>query len=154
MTGAVMFGDPIISSTELKNNLGKWFEQASKTPVSITNTNGRSFVLLSRENARKAFLSSHYCSLILRFVAESEKKNGTEACLSVFPWANKLSDQDRAEFIHELLTSFVPAAKTDTWTDIEELINSWEATSEALSNELFMEEVNSEPNSRSYTQVE
>jgi PHD/YefM family antitoxin component YafN of YafNO toxin-antitoxin module len=151
----VMFDDSIISSTELKKNQKKWFDKASKTPVSITNRNGKQFVLLNREQARELLLAKEYAEIIFKFVSDLKRESGTEQFSSaVFPWAKNLSRDDRLAFCDELILAFAELININRWLALKDTIESWKATAEALTNPKFMEVVNSKPNERKFTKIE
>ncbi|MBI4304060.1 MAG: hypothetical protein HY665_06975, partial [Chloroflexi bacterium] len=150
-----LFGDEIISSTELKNNQKKWFDRALKAPISITNTGGRQFVLINREQVRNFVLARDYLELILKYC--KEMSHGLEIGKFVseaFPWAKHLEEHDRLVFANELISALNEVVHTNNWSELEEIIGSWQATAEALTNSKFMEVVNSERGKREYQEVE
>jgi hypothetical protein len=69
-------------------------------------------------------------------------------------WITKLSSEDRKAFRSELIFVLITALRTNRWSDLYETLRSWKATAEALCNKQFMDVVNSEPEQRSYTEVE
>jgi len=150
-----LFGDAIISSTELKNNQRRWFEKACRVPVSITNSRGGQFVLINREQVHNLFLAKEYAEKILKYCHELRDENETGKFDSdVFPWARNLSKDDRLAYRDELVASFAKLISTNDWYDMDEVISSWEATAEALTSSEFMEIVNSDTSQRKYVEVE
>ena len=72
----------------------------------------------------------------------------------IFPWAKHLSKEERIEYRDELITAFTELIHTNNWSILDEIISSWEATAEALTNSKFMEVVNSEPSQREYVEID
>jgi hypothetical protein len=73
---------------------------------------------------------------------------------NIFPWTVKLTPEDRNTFRGELVSVFAAAIQTNNWSELDDVIVSWEATAEALTNKQFMEIVHSEAGQREYTEVE
>ncbi len=150
-----LFDDEIISSTDLKNNQKRWFDKALKSPVSITNRGRRLFVLINREQARNLVLARDYAEKIFKFCQDLKEEAETGCFTSdVFPWGKHLSKEDRLAYRDELIAAFAEMIHTNNWSGLDEIISSWEATAEALTNSKFMEVVNSRPVQRKYTRVE
>jgi hypothetical protein len=150
-----LFSDAIISSTELKNNQRRWFERACRAPISITNRGGRNFVLINRDQVHNLFLAREYAEKILKYCHELKDATDTgEFASDVFPWAKNLSYDERLEYRDELVSTFTEVIHTNDWSVMDEVISSWEATAEALTNKEFMEVVNSDPVKRKYVEVE
>ena len=152
---SILFGDKIISATDLKNNQKRWFDIAHKTPVSITNRRGRNYVLINREQVHNMFLMKEYAEKIVKYCYELKKEEEQGNFISdVFPWAKYLSKEERMEYHDELINAFTELMNTNNWSNLDEIITSWEATAEALTNSKFMEVVSSEHPQRAYREVE
>ena len=150
-----LFGDTIISSTELKNNQKKWFDKALETPISITNRAGRHFVLINREQVRNLMLIRSYSEKIVKYSQEVKAQKDTDNFVSdVFPWAKNLNRDERAEFRDELISAFIELMHINNWKHLDEIIGSWEATAEAVTNSRFMEVVNTDSSHRKFAKVE
>lgn len=148
-----LFDDEIISSTDLKNNQKRWFDRALKSPVSITNRGGRLLVLINREQARNLVLARDYAEKIFKYCQDLKEETGSFAG-DVFPWAKHLSKEDRLAYRDEMVSAFAETIQTNKWSVLDEIISSWEATAEALTNPKFMEVANSNSAQRKYTRVE
>ncbi len=150
-----LFADNIIPATELKNNQRVWFERAYKTPISITSTKGRNFVLINREQMHNLFLAKEYGENILRYCNELKKETETSEFNSqVFPWAKYLSADERMKFADEVVSAYAQIVHTNSWDILEEVISSWKATAEALTNLEFMKVVNTKKSDRGYIEVD
>ena len=152
---SIIFDDSIISSTELKKNQKRWFDKALKSPVSITNRSGKQLVLLNREQAHYLILARDYAEKIIKYSNDIKKEIKAEGFNSdVFPWAKNLSKDDKIAFRDELIFTFAELLNTNEWSALDEIIESWKATGEALTNSKFMEVVNSKPGDRKFTKIE
>lgn len=155
MTINTLFGDEIITSTDLKTDQKRWFNKAFKTPVSITNRGGKKFVLINREQVRGLFLTKEYAEKIVRYCHELREQNEkVDFSSDVFPWARNLSKEERLEYRDELMSAFSILIHNNNWEDLDEIISSWKATAEALANPEFMKVVKSGPAKRKYVEVE
>ena len=154
MTINTIFGDEIITSTDLKTNQKRWFNRALKTPVSITNRS-KKFVLINREQVRGLFFVKDYAEKIVRYCHELREQNeNTDFTSDVFPWVRSLSKEERMEYRDEIMSAFSTLIHGNKWEDLDEIISSWKATAEALTNSEFMEVVETNPAKRKYVEIE
>lgn len=154
-SASAIFEDVIISATDLKTNQKKWFDQAARSPVSITNRGSRQFVLMNREHLSRAFLSKSYAENILQFCQEmSGAKAGGRFESAVYPWASRLSPEDRQEFQAELINTFSRLVHGGDWAEMDEVIASWVATAQALANRQFMDVVKESPRKRKFVEID
>jgi hypothetical protein len=150
---ATLFGDVIISQTDLKTNQKTWFDKAYKSPVSITGPKGRAFVLLNREQAQNTFSANNYAVKILEYLNEIQRLHDNKS-VGVFPWAVYLNDNERKEMLNDLVEAFNGCVHTNDWTAIEESIESWKATAEALTNARFVKIAGTAEDTKEYTSVD
>jgi hypothetical protein len=74
--------------------------------------------------------------------------------MGTFPWASHLSDKERKEFLNEQVTAFNECLHSNDWTLLEETIDSWKATAEALTNSRFAKIIVAGEDSKEYTTVD
>jgi hypothetical protein len=152
---ATLFSDEIISSTDLKNNQKKWFERALKSPVSITSCKGKSFVLMNREQIQDTYAAKEYAEKIILFLIEVKSNKSAPGFASVvFPWAKYLNTAERSEFLDDLMSTFKIVIATGDWPRIGDVVESWEATAEALTNSKFMDNVALSEDKKEYTVID
>jgi hypothetical protein len=150
-----LFGDAIISQTDLKTNQKRWFDRALKSPVSITGPKGRSFVLINREQVQSTYSINNYAVKILQYIKEIQQiKDESVSTIDAFPWAIHLNDSERKELLSELVLAFNEALHSDNWKFLEETIDSWKATAEALMNSKFIKIISSPEESKEYTTID
>jgi hypothetical protein len=151
----ILFDDVIITSTDLKNNQKKWLDAALKSPVSVTNRGGKQYVLINRDQIHDLIQGKDYAEKIIKYCRELTSQMESASFISeVFPWAGNLTPEDRNAFKDEMVSTFTTAMQSNNWPELDEVIISWEATAEALSNRQFMQIVNSEARQREFTKVE
>jgi len=119
------FSDFIVSATDLRKNQKRWFEAASRRPITI-NYGQQRLALINREEIHNLYVEKHYAELILRVCEEFAKEQKS----NTFPWVEYLDDEDRKEFHRELLTCAIKSIITSDWTQLEYLIEDWKATAE------------------------
>ncbi len=143
--------DEVINSKELRDHQKQWLEKASVNPVSIRSGSKR-LVLLNREYARDLHLQNHYAQMVIQFCREQQSGQGGQS--SVFPWIVHLSKEALGEFRRELLTTFDDAIRGGSMPAFEEMLNSWSATAEALTNPEVVELLSADLDSEEFTTVE
>lgn len=150
-----LFGDAIISQTDLKTNQKRWFDRALKSPVSIAGRKGKSFVLINREQVQSTYSINNYAVKILEYIKEIQQiKDENQSTINAFPWAIHLNESERKELLSELVIAFNEALHSDNWKSLEETINSWKATAEALTNAKFVNIANAKAGTKEYTEIE
>lgn len=152
--GAMMvttfLSDEVINSKELRDNQKYWFEKAYVNPVSVRSGN-KKLVLLNREHARDIYTLNHYAKMIIQFC--QEQGSGTTKESDVFPWIRHLSERAILEFHKELLSTFDDVIHSKDWDSLEEMIDAWIATSEAMTNPEMVELINADLNKEEFTKV-
>jgi hypothetical protein len=148
-----LFGDSIITPTDLKTNQKHWFDKAHKSPVSITGRKGRAYVLINREQMQDTFIVKNYAVKIIDYFMEIRNPGKTQQT-SVFPWSIHLNESERKEFLNELVASFNESLHGGNWSLLEETIGSWKATAEAITNKKFMKVLAAGEKQQGYTAVE
>lgn len=150
-----LFDDTIVSATELKKNQKTWFEKAYTSPVSITSTKGRNFVLINRELMSTIYKTKELSEELIKYCFDLKQETETgEFQSDAFPWAKYLSKEERATLGDELLRSFISLTGTDNMELINTVISEWKATAEALSNDKFMEIIHMKKSDRSFTKID
>ena len=143
--------DEVINSTELRDHQKLWLERASVSPVSIKSGSKR-LVLLNREHARKLYLLNHYAQMVIRFCREQQSEQDRQS--TVFPWIERLSKEALAEFHRELLSTFDDVIHGGSILALEEMLDAWSATAEALTNPEVVELLSTDLASEEFTAVE
>jgi hypothetical protein len=123
--------DEVISSTQLRTNQKHWFAKASEGAVTIVNGRNRKlFTLIDRERISNLYTQKYYMEMILEYCYEIIK--GIKS--TIFPWAESLSEEEKAEFHNEILDCVRQATATGDWSSIENLLDDWKATALVESN--------------------
>ena len=56
-------------------------------------------------------------------------------------WLTPFTDDEKKELLAELLGSIAAASSSGNWSQVQEVIESWEETAEILSDEQLMAEI-------------
>ncbi|MFC1965717.1 hypothetical protein ACFLWI_02050 [Chloroflexota bacterium] len=146
-----ILSDDVINSTDLRDHQKRWFDRALIRPVSIT-SGAKKLVLLNREHAKHMYSLSHYAEMIIQFCRERElvKKGGSD----VFPWVKHLSENAIDEFRRELFSTFEEVMRSRDWLAFEEMLDSWVATAEAMTNPEMVELATTDLSKEEFTKVE
>ncbi len=143
--------DDVINCTQLRNNQKHWLDRAYISPVSVK-SGAKILVLINRDYAKDMYLLNHYAGMILQFCQELNSEQVGKS--DVFPWIKHLSEEEIADFYGELLSTFKDITHSRNWLALEEVISSWQATAEAITNPEMLELLNSDLDSEEFTTVE
>lgn len=141
---STVFSDFIVSATDLRNNQKQWLERAYTEPITVS-YGRKQLAIINREKVGKLYASIYYAELVLKVCQEIKEKNKSDT----LPWVDYLSDIDKMKFQSELLSTILKAMVTGNWTQLEHLIEDWNATAEVennpeLAKALLLEEDSSE----------
>lgn len=148
---STMLFDEVINRTELRNNYRFWFDKAYLNPISITD-GAKMLVLLNREHAKHMYSLIHHAEKIIQFCKERESSKKGES--DVFPWLKHLGEDAIVEFQNELLSTFGEVIHSRDWLAFEEMINSWVATAEAMTNPEMVDLLTTDLSKEEFTRVE
>jgi len=146
-----ILSDEVINSTELRTNQKKWLEKAYVSPISIM-SGAKKLVLLNRQHAKHMYSIIHYAEMIIRYC--EERDSGKKGESDVFPWIKHLSENAIEEFHKELFFTFQKSVDNKNWLAFEEMLNSWIATSDAMTNPEMVELINTDLSKEEFTRVE
>ncbi len=145
-----IFSDEIINPTELKKNQRHWLDKARTKPVTVT-FGDSGLAIINRELIKNLYAEKHYAELLARYCQELAKsKTGSD----VFPWLEALPENDRREFHDEFLANFGKATRDNNWTEMQQLLEDWQATAEAYQNPELMEAWKNRGNPEDYVTLE
>lgn len=143
--------DDVINSKELRDNQKYWFERAYINPVSVR-SGDKKLVLLSREHAKDLYSFNHYAEMVMQFC--KEQGVGISKKSNVFPWIKYLSEKAIIEFRNELLSTFVRVNRNKDWGLLQEMLDAWVATAEAMAEPEMVELINADLGKEEFTGVE
>lgn len=147
---ATFLSDDVINSKELRDNQKYWFERAYANPVSVR-SGDKKLVLLNREHAKDLYSLNHYTGMVMRFC--QEQGVGISRSSGVFPWIKHLSEKAIAEFHNELLSTFLEVIRNKDWDLLEETLDAWIATAEAMTEPEMVELINTDLAKEEFTEV-
>ena len=146
-----ILSDEVINSTDLREHQKMWFDKALVRPISIT-SGTKKLVLLNRGHAEQMYQLIHYAEMIIQFCRERAKGKKRES--AVFAWIKHLSEKAIEEFHEELFPAFEEAVHSKSWLAFEEMLNSWIATAEAMTNPEMVELITGDLTKEGFTIVE
>ena len=146
-----VLSDEVINATDLRNNQKRWLEKAYFNPVSIM-SGTKKLVLLNRDHAKHMYFLIHYAEMIIRYCKERDSGKKSESI--VFPWIKYLSEKAIEEFHRELFIAFFKAVENKNWSAFEEMLNSWNATADAMTNPEMLELIDADITKEEFTRVE
>jgi len=147
---STILSDEVINSTEFRKNQRRWLEKAYISPISIM-SGTKKLVLLNREHAKHMYSLIHYSKMIIRFCVE--RGSGKKRESDVFPWIKHLNEKVIEEFHKELFSSFEEVMHSQDWLAFEEMLNSWIATAEAMTNPEMVELITADLSKEKFTRV-
>ena len=126
---STVFSDFIVNATDLRKNQKHWLEKAYDNPITIT-YGRKKLAIMSREQVGKLYTEKYYAELVLKACQEFTKEQKSDT----FPWMEYLSDDEKIQFHSEILNCAMKSIITGDWTQLEYLIQDWEATAETERN--------------------
>jgi len=127
---STIFSDVIVSPTELRRNQKLFLDGAYDKPITVKY--GRKLLaILRREQVNHMIMVHYYADLIVRYCQEIH--SGKRESI-VFPWMDSLDDEERLEFLNELLGEFSNSSERNNWSSLAQLLDEWKATAEAKRN--------------------
>lgn len=135
-----MFGDEVVLATDLKKRQRYWFDRARQTGgVTIVQGKVADLVLAPRQKVAAAAETALHARTAAQFLREVITLERPLAKSVVFPWLHELDDEEQQEFLHEFVDVFAHCSTTEEWTQLEELLEDWQATAEAHRNPELLE---------------
>lgn len=127
---STIFSDIIVSPTDLRKNQKYLLDGAYDKPITVKHGH-KQLAILRREQVNHMIMVQYYADLIVRYCQEihsGERKS------VVFPWMNTLDDEEREEFLNELLVEFRNSIERSNWSRLAQVLDEWKATAEAKRN--------------------
>jgi len=145
MAVSTVFSDFIVNASDLRKNQKRWLEEAYKNPITVSYGH-KQLAIINREQIRKLYIERHYSELVLRAYQEFVRRRKSDA----FPWVEYLSDEEKMQFHNELLTCAMKSIITGNWSQLEHLIQDWEATAETERSTEIIKALQDEETSSDY----
>lgn len=127
---STIFSDIIVSPTDLRKNQKYLLDGAYDKPITVKHGH-KQLAILRREQVNHMIMAHYYADLVIRYCQEihsGERKS------VVFPWIDTLDDEERQEFLNELLVEFRNSSERNNWSHLSQLLDEWKATAEAKRN--------------------
>ena len=107
-----------------------FLDGAYDKPITVKYGN-KQLAILRREQVNHMIMVHYYADLIVRYCQEIH--SGKRESI-VFPWMDSLDDEERLEFLNELLGEFSNSSERNNWSSLAQLLDEWKATAEAKRN--------------------
>ncbi len=130
-----LFGDDLVSATELNRQPGKVLDQALTHPVTITR-NDEAFALLRREEI--ATLIGGYEELKTAFevlnVIHRLRLGAKIGSEHPFGWLSVFDSNELSELIDEIFEAFRQGIDTSNWDSMKSVIHEWHESAIAINS--------------------
>lgn len=132
----IVYGDYLVTSSELNRRSGQILDTALTTPVTITRNND-SFALVKRDvmtnmaNSISVMDSFIELTSVIRRVdlgQEIESSNG-------FKWVEEFDGEERCELLDEVYSALEKAKKINDWSVVRDVIHEWRESAIAIASE-------------------
>ncbi len=136
----IVYGDYLVTSSELNRRSGQILDTALTTPVTITRNND-SFALVKRDvmtnmaNSISVMDSFIELTSVIRRVdlgQEIESSNG-------FKWVEEFDSEERCELLDEVYSALEKAKKINDWSVVGDVIHEWRESAIAIASEELSE---------------
>lgn len=146
---STVFSDFIVNATDLRNNQKQWLERAYVKPITV-NYGRRQLAIINREQVGRLYAAQYYSELVLKACEEFKEDSRS----TIFPWAEYLSYEGKAQFHSELLRRTIQCIITGDWNQVEYVIEDWKATAEVERNPKLVKALKSKEDSSQYVEIE
>ncbi len=132
----IVYGDYLVTSSELNRRSGQILDTALTTPVTITRNND-SFALVKRDVMTNMANSIHVMDSFIELTSvirrvdlgqEIEPSNG-------FKWVEEFDSEERCELLDEVIAALEKAKKINDWSVVGDVIHEWHESAIALASE-------------------
>ena len=127
---STIFSDIIVSPTDLRKNQKLFLDGAYDKPITVK-YGRKQLAILRREQVNHMIMVHYYADLVVRYCQEIQNRKRESV---VFPWMDTLDDEERQEFLNELLVEFRNCSERNNWSRLAQLLDEWKATAEAKRN--------------------
>lgn len=127
---STIFSDIIVSPTDLRKNQKHLLDGAYDKPITVKHGH-KQLAILRREQVNHMIMVQYYADRIVRYCQEIHNKERKSV---VFPWMDTLDDEEREEFLNELLVEFSNSIERRNWSRLAQVLDEWKATAEAKCN--------------------
>ena len=127
---STIFSDIIVSPTDLRRNQKSFLDEAYDKPITVK-YGRKQLAILRREQVNHMIMVHYYADLVVRYCQEIQNRKRESV---VFPWMDTLDDEERQEFLNELLVEFSNASERNNWSHLAQILDEWKATAEAKRN--------------------
>lgn len=136
----VIFGDRLVTSSELNRRSGQILDTALKTPVTITRNND-SFALLRRElmtNMAKGIEQMDNVTQLVNVVYRLTNGQEIEST-NRFKWVEEFDSEERSELVNEVYSALELAKSTNDWDEVRDIIHEWRESAIAIASDELSE---------------
>jgi len=128
---APSIGRPRFSFSELSRN-SKAVAQAAETgPVTITRRDGDDLVLMPKSLVESEDSGLEAVASVLEVLAGDEGSAPTIRLVRTFPWVQFLPDEDKTEFVEDIVKTARACASVAKFAPLDVAIQAWKSTAEA-----------------------
>lgn len=149
MTSAApgVFGDELVSATELNRHPGRVLDRASKRPVTVTR-GSEAFALLRREDAARMTDASTHAELLSDLAMAVYRLlflNTPPEPDHQFYWLTVFDKDELGEFLTEVSYAFKEAAGVGFWEEFEAVLHEWHESAIAIGSQELKVAFSAEP---------
>jgi hypothetical protein len=133
MSSETLFGDDVVQITEFKKRAKTYAERARQRPLTIVQGGVADLALVRRDLVGAALRQHHHLIQAVDLLLSQV----TGKPISALAWANDLDAQERATFASQYAAAIQRAealGHAEAWDAVDELVEDWTATAEALQN--------------------
>jgi len=127
------FSDEIVNPSELRKRQAHWLGMAASAPITVTYGDFK-LAIMNRDKIAHLYKEVHYLELGIKLCMSVRSENAE----GPLPWMKHLNDEEKLEFITELVEGIDEATKTNSWNEVDIILEDWKATAETLANPKVM----------------
>jgi len=122
---------PRFSFSELSRNSKAVAQAAERGPVTITRRDGNDLVLMPKALVESENSGLEAVASVLEVLAGDDGTPPTIRMVRTFPWVQFLPDEDKQEFVDDMVKTARACASVAKFEPLDIAIRAWKSTAEA-----------------------
>lgn len=141
-----LFGDQLVTATELNRRAGAILDMALHKPVTITR-NDQHFALLPRESVAQLSAATDQLSMFADAIRAIQWVQSGNALRNDgwYRWLNDFDAEELTDLSNELIAAITEVAQGEDWEAVETVIHEWLESSIAVRSEVLTEAFDAKP---------
>ena len=142
---AGLFGDEMVSATDLARHLAEVLNKARTSPITISRNNNEQFALMLRQQARDLVEAASVLGNSVEVIAAAWATANGGRTPSNLSWLRNFDRDELFELSQELSAVIEAAHGSGNWRSVKDLITHWQRSAVVIEDGLLGEALTAPP---------